>query len=277
MTASSICMVLAGLLAQPVSSAPPGAEKPVSELIRIVAVRAAVEGRGVPFIEPTLKGFGALLEKLPFDAFYPLAIAEQEAPYGRETAFPINEDYCFHVLPKTWRPEDNELEMDARVELRQNGARVDALAASARVAPGGALLFRGLKLASGELAVIMMLRQRDENQSQDNTSESQPADDQEEEEQDRSSEQAEEQPHDQEEPQPEPQDREDEPAPDEEAPQNEETEMEPVGLSETEGLEAPKDVQNIEAILRSLEEMDRREQQRLRQHLDRTPIRKEWW
>jgi hypothetical protein len=274
------CLALAALLAQPQMPSPvgqaqsgpppmisrtPGAAgepaEPAMDKVRMAAVQASSEGRQERQIAPELAGLKSLLDRLPFDTFTRVAEEEREIPQGQETKIPITGDLSLAVTSKG-RAETGEVELDARIEMMQNGAPVNALLTSGRAAPGKALVFRGLKRNGGELVVIMTLVQ--DNQGQDQSQQPQQDQPQDQQEQKQPPEQ------------PEEPSQEGEPPPE----QNEEQQQQQAQedqQSEAQQDNTPKDMHEIEAILKSLEEMDRREQPKVRNQRDRVYVPQDWW
>lgn len=262
MSGFNATLLILAVLAQPWAPPSPGAPAIPdndSELIELTALRASTEGHGRKSIDPALRGLSAIIETLPFDSFAPIAKEQKEAPYGRETLIPINGDYTLYIKPLERDREAGLVRLDARIVMLREGRSINALNTRAEAAIGQPLLFRGLELPNGELVIIMRLAQQDnESQGGGEASTQEPPEEQDQQEQ------QEEPPEEQQEENP-PEDQQNEDSP----PAPESAEMKPD--------EEKQDMQNIEAILQSLEEMDRREQQDLRNRRDHIDVRKGWW
>jgi hypothetical protein len=223
-----------------------GGEAPVPTF-DLVALQASVEGQEKTFIDPKLKKYSKLLKTMPFDTFRLVAQHEKtEAPIQQDTLIPINGVYSAHLFPEPDQ-QSGELSVKTRIEMMQGEDFVNALFTQANIAPGKPLVFRGLDLNVGEMIVILKLVQEDGDDEQDQSSD---------EEQDQDQEQDDNQ---------------------EQEPEQNEEQQEEEG--DGEGEPQPQDLSdvNIDALLQSLAEMDKREQEEAKNTRDGIEIRKNWW
>lgn len=241
-----VAWVMMAGLAQPwaPSMTPPPDAPPV---FRIVAIQALDAGSADASIEESAAEVWKQFQNVPFDTFRVLVTDEEAAPLGIDTVFPISTEYRFHVTPSAYRPDSGEVEVSARIEMTKDQRIVNALVADGVAVPGKALVFRGFSLNGREMAVIMTLVPPDKEQSPSpGENKNQKS---------------------QEQPQPKPSE---EPA----AEQKESGEDQP---SDAEDNEQTHDLEHAEALLKSLEEVDRREQMEVRKKRNRVEVRKEWW
>ncbi len=259
-------IVIAALLAQAPAGPPPSIARPPDqgvEQMQVTAVRAAMKGRAERVVDAELKNLGKLFEKFPFDTFSLEAQRDFEAPHGGPTTVSLNDVYALEVTPLR-RLETGEVELDARIVSLAGDAPVGALITKAKAAPGQALIFRGLPLDDGELIVIMNFGRQDGDQG----GQSSPDADQDE---------SEEQKH-----PPQPQEQEPD-APDEaqEDSSENDADMQPPETETKsmadEDVSSDKELQNLEALLQSLEEQDQRERRELLNRQDWMEMRKDWW
>ncbi len=260
MTGAAWCILLAAWLGQIAASPgapgqpPPMVARPPAEpeqqvlMARVVAVQATSEGRDSPFFDDGLKPYREMLKRLSFDTFRKVAEQEREAPFGAETCIDIDDVYSLTVTPSP-NPETGEILLEARVDMLEGEGAVKALYGTAKASLRKPLLFAGLESGDGELAVVLTFDQGD----QDSNSQQQPEPQEDEEQEDEDE---------QEQPQPEEQDSQ------QQSPPEEAEEQEPKEL---------EDLQNIEALLQSLEDTDRREQAETKNQRDRVRIQKDWW
>jgi len=237
-------VMLAGL-AQPWAPSSPALPEAPPPVFRIITVEASNDGHEESSLDDEAAGLREMLKDLPFDTFRVVAKDEQAAPLGIDTVIPISGEYRFHVTPSAYRPDSGEVELSARIEMLENHRAVNALAADGVAVPGKALVFRGFPLNGREMAVIMTVVPPEKEQGPSPGEDENQA------------------------PQEQPQ-----PAVSEEPAAEQEETGEPqsadAGASE-------EDHENVEALLQSLEEIDRREQQEVRKRRNRVEVRKEWW
>lgn len=255
----------------PTGAMPPGMMPQQQEmptpLGRLFAVHAS---GGVPQklkIDKKLKALKPLFSALPYTSYEALAIHDRELPWGEETLFPVNALYAMKVTP-LGPTEDNAIALQARVELLQNGEYVNALDTLAEAHMNQALLFRGLPLGGDELLLVLVVTMpSDDQQDQQQKEEDQedPSEQEEEQDQNQDQEDASEQEGEEEE--------DAEPMPQE----GEEDGLDP---SEQDAVEeeAPEESnENLEALLQSLEETDKREQVEERNKRSSVDIKGNWW
>jgi hypothetical protein len=264
-------------------AAPPAAPK-----IEVRAFTATNTGQATRQVDATLRGLDALLKDMPYDTFLPVMQEQAELSANVETMVTINDIYALHVLP-LGPEEEGMLPLQARVTMLQGGRQVNALLTQGKAKPGRAMLFRGLEIPGGELGIVLRLVPPPQ-EPKDGDSESE---DQEDQQQDQQQE-----PQD---PSGSGDDQVGEDGAQEEAQQSEDQTGEqgsmaeegepqegesaaaesPQEESETEGegaeASAPKDLEDIEALLKSLEDQDRREQKSARNRRDSIRFNGEWW
>jgi len=237
------------------------------EQVRMVAVEGLDTGAPSLTVANNLRGLRSLLQRLGPDTFTEVAQREAEAAYGVETILPINSRYRLAVRP-VQPTEAGGVRFTARVEQRGESGTLNAITTEGEAVHGQALVFRGLDGPNGgELVLIMsFIRPENDEQSQSESSESEESDGDDEPESDAST----------------PEEDEGE-SPDPEEPETpEDEEEEPSDADELEPLDGddeqePREFDNLEAILESLEEMDNREQAEMRNRRTGVPIRGDWW
>jgi len=247
----------------PVPQAPvPNQAPPPPPLGRMYAMRAS---GAVPLklnLDEKLKPVAAALETLPFTTYESISISENPLPWGQETLFPINALYAMHVTALA--PEsDGAIALRTRVEMLQGETFVNAIKADAHAVPNQALLFRGMPLGEDELVLVLLVSTPSNQQNEGGPSEedSSPSE----------GEQAEGETA--------------QPEPDSQEEKNTETQegenadaQQPEASEQDEGeTEAPEGVQNLEALLESLDDIDRREQVEERNRRDRIDFKGDWW
>ncbi len=245
----------------PVPKAPDQAPPP-PPLGRMYAMRAS---GAVPLklnLDEKLKPVAAALETLPFTTYESISINENPLPWSQETLFPINALYAMHVTALA--PEaDGAIALRTRVEMLQGETFVNAIKADAHAVPNQALLFRGMPLGEDELVLVLLVSTPSNQQNEGGPSEedSSPSE----------GEQAEGETA--------------QPEPDSQEEKNTETQegenadaQQPEASEQDEGeTEAPEGVQNLEALLESLDDIDRREQVEERNRRDRIDFKGDWW
>lgn len=278
MNAIGWCFALSILLAQvpaadPAASAPPpmiarpqaadasGAAVPQPDKVRMVAVQAQNKGQQDRQIAQELNPLKGILERLPYDTFDQVSAQEQTLVPGQKTQMPINDIYSLFVKPED-TTEAGGVKLEARIEMLQNGALVNALKTSCNAAPGKALVFRGMKLNEGELVVVMTLVQNQNGQGQSQ----QPQQDQQDQQKDEQQQQQQQE-----------QQQQDQQKDDQQEKQAQQEQSQEAQQTEGEKENEPKDMHEIEALLKSLEETDRREQPQVFNQRERFESPQEWW
>lgn len=256
-------------LPPPMIARPPenGTQEAPPVKVHMLAVQATKEGRQDRNVPPELTKVGPILERLPFDSFSLVKEDEQSLQQGQEAKLSIDSQYCLYVLPQA--PDENAqntINLNARIAMTQNGSTVDALKTSGKAVAGQALIFRGLKHTPGELVVIMTLRQDNQGQNQDESQKQDNQDEQKKQDQENK---------DQESSAGEEDKKEDPQKPEDKSEDSQETQ--PAEQTEAQNGEPPKDMKEVDSILQSLEEMDRREQPQVRNRRDRLHVPQDWW
>jgi hypothetical protein len=286
MTAVLCCIAAMATLAQanpPVTQAGP----PAAPKIEVRAFTATNTGQATRQVDATLRGLDALLKEMPYDTFLPVMQQQAELAANAETMVTINETYALYVLP-IGPEEEGMLPLQARVTMLQGGRPVNALVTQGKAKPGRAMLFRGLEIPGGELGIVLRLVPPPQD-PKDGDSDSEDQGDQEQE------------PQEPQDPSGSGDDQSGEDGAQEEAQQSEDQAGEQgtmgeegeqqegesaaaespqeEGESEGEGAEAaaPKDLEDIEALLKSLEDQDRREQKSARNRRDTIRFNGDWW
>lgn len=287
MNAVLCCIAAMATLAQINPPAQPAGPTPPPK-IEVLAFSATNTGQATRQVDATLRGLDALLKDLPFDTFMPVMQQQAELSESAETMIVINESYALHVLQLDPEDEQGMLPIQARVTLNQGGQSLNALLTQGQAKPGRAMLFRGLEIPGGELGIVLRLvpppkdpKGDSDSEEQENEGEQQDGDPQEpsgsgddqageegpteEEQQGDSDEQAGEDAN----------GEEAEGESEQSAAQSEDGE----GEGEGEGGEAagPEDLEDVEALLKSLEDQDRREQKSARNRRDSIRFNGEWW
>ena len=261
-------MTAVGQLAPP--PAQPGGQMPPAPPALIGRMYAAYAHGAVPEqprMDEALKPVAAMLERLEFTSYETVSVVDKEMPWSEETLFPINAKYTMKATPLQQR-EDGAIEMETHIEMLQdNGDYVDALAAKASAAPDKALMYRGMPLHNGELVVVFLVGvPQEEGQGQ---SQAQEGEQEQQEEQQAQQEQElgqEEGEGEQEQPQ----------TSEKQEGENAGRENQVEEASEQEG-EAPEGLENLDALLESLEDIDKREQVEERNQRDRIDFKGNWW
>ncbi len=246
-------IVAAAALAQPWRAPEPqapGQAQAQTPKFRAAAVYCSNGAGGVP---ESLENLKPLLEKLPYDTFEEVARRDFDTPPGQETKVPLNGIYTLFLTAGAAQPQQQALPIEARVEMLEGDGFIDALRAQGKAAPQQALLFRGLPMDAGELAIVLMLLPPDngDGQSQQQKQDQQEQQQQQEQEQEEKQEQQEQ--------------------------QQEQQQQQAQAQQEEAEEEEQKDLQNVEAILQSLEEQDRREQHDAHNERRDVQMRGGWW
>lgn len=302
MSGISCIAIMLGVLAQQAAPAPPANARstPPSEAsagapmdaqtappppprIQMLAIQATKEERAEPYFDEALKELEEPLKQLPFDTFKQIAAEQKECPLGEEATFNI--DDTFRVVVRTGElpaqptqpgtppdaagaaPQPQALMVHGRVEMKTGDSYINALSADAILPANQFLQFRGIPRENGAMLALITPSMGQQQQQQEQNQDQQEKNEQERQEQEQEQKQDEEQ---QEKPQ-EGQTQPDKPNSDEDQEQEQQT------SEAQEDKDKPKDMQNIEAILQSLEELDEQEQHNLREVPN---VRKEqgaWW
>lgn len=254
-------LALSLVLSSAIAQQAPGAWDIPPERVQAVAIRATGSATEQPAIAAELKGMEEFLKTLPYAEYTIIAENVVETPIGTEAGIPLGDRLTLYVKPEG-QSEEGAVQLSAHLELNEDGHPVDALIAQGSAARGKPLVFRGVPNGmNGEDIVVFKLLQPENPDSQPQGSEEQqqePRDEEQEAEQ-------EEEKGGQEQPQ-----EEQEPPQETQAEQQQNAEA-------AQDQEPSKDLENIEAILRSLEEVDRQEQKNAHNRRTSVEIKGDWW
>jgi len=257
---------------------PPGDAAPLKfKMYALLGQQAPAAAAAVS--DPEIKPVEGLLKSLPYTSYEKIAVDEKETPDGVETQFTINPAYSLVVRPNG-RDGQGAAKLDIHVDLTQDGNVVKALTAQASAKPGDALLLRGMPLPPGELVVVLQRDSGDQNgqsgqgdqdqQQQDQQQQQKP--DQKDASKDKKDE-----------------DKQQDQNKSEEKKQDEKKDGKEAGAEEKDDQNQPspedakkdqddkKDSKNLESILQSLEDVDRKEQSEVRNKRDRIDFKGGWW
>lgn len=275
-------VLLIGGLAQPMrppepavpeqANGAPGQESAPPEVqVQMVAIQATREGRNEPDLDKDLDPLKEVLSELPFDTFRKVAMDQKPCPVGAEATIGIDDVFQLRVknnlLPKETPAQPcapQPILLTARVEEKRDGGTMNALSADAVLPPGQFVMFRGIPRADGELLVFVTPnagQQQQQDQQQNQQQDQQQQDQQQNQQQDQQQDQ---QQQDQQQQQQPGQTQPDKPESEEQQPEQQQDNK-------------PKDSQNVEAILQSLEELDRREQYDQKDVPYVREIQGDWW
>ncbi|MFA7693253.1 MAG: hypothetical protein GX117_03130 [Candidatus Hydrogenedentes bacterium] len=238
-------------LPAPTQSAPPA---PIGQVYAVLA------SGGVPQslnIDEKLKGIAAIFNDLPYTEYEAIAINSQEMPWGEEVLFPINALHAFKTTALSMDAEGG-IVLHARVERLQGEDYVNALDTQAVAAQGQALVFRGIPAGQGELILVMLVRVPGDGDGGGESEEQQPPDsDDENQEQEEQQQQAD--------------------TDESEDDHGDDTEENSVNSDAATEGEVPVGDENLEALLNSLDDIDRREQVEELKQRDRIDFKGDWW
>lgn len=276
----------------PPAGAPPAeaqAAAPPPPRVQMLAIQATQEGRAEPFFDEALKDLEEPLRQLPFDTFRQIASEQKECPLNQEATFNVDDTFRVVVRPAEppalpaqpgappaqpgpapgaagGAPQPQVLMVHGRVEMKEGDSYLNALSADAVLPANQFLMFRGIPREKGELLALITPSMGQQQQQQQQDQQEQNDQEQEQQEQEQEQEQKEE----------EEKQQEGQTQPDK--PNSEENQEQEQQMSEAEEDEnKPKDMQNIEAILQSLEELDEQEQHKLREVPNVREVQGAWW
>jgi len=230
-------------------------------------------------LDEELKPLEDVLKKLPYTDYQKIAVEERETPDGVETQFPINPVYTLNVQP-SGKDEQGAAKLDIHVDLMQDGKLVKALTAQATAKPGDALLLRGMPLPPGDLVIVFQRDAGNQGSQGQQGDQNQDQKDQQQQQNQKQNEQSKDQDKQQDQKKDEEKKKDQEKKDEEkkEAQQAEQQEAKPDQKDEDKKDEAEKkDKGNLDAILQSLENTDRKEQEELRNKRDRIDFKGDWW
>lgn len=278
MKLSSIAMAAALLLGQLSPSKPDMGQ----ETLQVLAFTAQEVAGASGLLDEQLKPYKQLLDALaPSNTFQVIKSGTQPAIHGEVTTVSINALYWAEV--KVSAPdEQGGIPMQVRIMYDDGSGPIEAINAQGTAQPNRAFTFRGMQLGAAELIVVLSFPQEQDGEGSDSDGEDSQQNQQNQDQQDQSQQ---EQQSDSESEQGESEQEE------EEAPklnQEDEQESQEAGEEEQEQMESeanqedseaePKDDQTIEAILESLEEMDKEEQKNAHHRRSQVKFKsKGWW
>lgn len=211
-------------------------------------------------IDDKLKSIAPMLNDLPYTSYEAIAVNDHELPWGVETLFPISAVHAFHVTALS-QNQEGAIALRARVEMLQGEDYINALDTQAVAARNQALLFRGIPLGHDELVIVLLVGMPPEpgedgspNQEGESEPEGENQDSAKADSGDNTEGEGEQEPED---------------AAESQESQTDET-------VEGEG-EPPKGVENLDALLESLDDIDRREQVEELKQRDRIDFKGDWW
>jgi hypothetical protein len=140
------------------------ATQPEAEVVRVLAVQVRDIAGASPHVDPSLESIQALLEKVPGNHFTELGFHEFDAPYGEDTSVDLGEGYAFAIRP-TELNERGGIVFECHIDSTDADATVEALRVSGQAIRGQGAAFRGLRLAEGELLVIMSIAKAEDESS----------------------------------------------------------------------------------------------------------------
>ena len=223
-------------------------------LVRVAVVLGSDEGASpTQYFDETAEGLAPLVSHLPYGRYRTLLQTDVETSVGQHVSVPLQDGHGLYVFPSERTPE-GLVRTEAQVmRTLPDGGAVRAIDVTALLPPNGVLRLEGVRVGDGELIVVVALAQPDDGQGQPQPSDSP---DEDEAEQDQEQEQR--------------QDPADAPEPEdngEEAPR-----------TQPEDQMSAEEMQNLEAILQSLEEMDEREIRDTVNSRNELGMRgREWW
>ena len=122
--------------------------------VSVVAVQAINEGRASKHFGPGLSQVRHAIAGLDYDSFYKVRSADLPVPYGEEAKIYIDDQYTLYITPLSVT-EDGRIRIKARITMKSKGKTVKALDTTLTMTPGSRLNLGGLRLASGELVVVV--------------------------------------------------------------------------------------------------------------------------
>lgn len=253
----------------PQNQAPPQAQAipqvqapPKAPLGKMYAMRASGAVPQSPSMDEKLKPIAPVLESLPFTSYETISVVDHELPWGQETLFPVNAMYAMHVTARQ-QESDGAIPLRARVEMLQGEDYVNALDTTAKAAQNQALLFRGMPLGQDELVIVLIIAMPQDEQGQGNTSQ-----------EDQSKPESEGENQEQQKSETGNQDEGEQESQEANAAKQEQQKSQESNEGEN---EQPEGVKNLDALLQSLDDIDKREQKEERNRRDRIDFKGDWW
>ena len=245
----------------PALSGQDGAASPLKYTMYAMLAKKG-DASGKSGLDQSLKPVEGVLNALKgYASFEKINVSVQELAQGAETRFPINGAYTMLVAP-AGDDGKGSAQLGVRIQLLDNGNLINAIETQANSRPGEALVFQGMPLSPGELVVVLVRESEPGQQGgegQDNQEQQQ------QQQQEKQSQQKEE---------------EKEKGEEKEAEKQEAAKAEEKPAQEEKGVEKEQEKQdqnNFDAILESLEEMDRREQKDVHYNRNSIEFKGDWW
>lgn len=275
-----------GPLAAPPAGDPNGAA-PVPLKFKMYALMGQKKTSAAATLDETIKPIEAALKELPYTDYKKITVDERDAPEGVDTQFPINPVYSLVVRPNG-KDAQGASKLDIHVDLMQDGKLIKALTAQAAAKPGDALLLRGMPLPPGELVIVLQRDagdqqsqggQSDQDQQKQDNQQQQKSDQDKESKKDDAEKKLEESKKD-EKTQDDKKDKKqgkDDKKEEKDQDKQEQAQEQPSSEDEKKDSADKKDTKNLESILQSLEDVDRKEQAEVRNKRDRIDFKGDWW
>lgn len=250
----------------------PEAETQLAETVQVVAVQA--RQTGTPASDPSLKPFQAALKKLPYDTFDLIYQHEQSAQYGAPSIFPLNDTYTAIATLKG-SSSQGQVEIELSVKVKQEQQELDALRATGTIPRGQPVILRGMELPEGELIVLLTVKQPEQDkQQQDKQQQQQQQDEQQQQQNEQQQQQNEQEQQNQDKPQKPDKDQNNQQQMAQNQPEQQQEDQQSQQMKEP----SQEQMQNIEAILESLRETDRKEQKnQVQDKRQRVVVSGDWW
>ena len=133
--------------------------EPAPVTVSLVAVRAANEGHARKVFGEGLEKVVQAIASLDYDSFSKVSASDATIPFGEKTKFFINSTYSLVIEPTAI---DNEgrirLHTQVMMKAKDRKENVKALDTVLVMAPGKQLNLGGLKLADGDLIIVLSVR-----------------------------------------------------------------------------------------------------------------------
>lgn len=245
--------------------------------LEFVAVEAVKNGQKTELSEG-LKPFAPILKKLNAGDTYRIVAQEAKvAPYAQETQWTISPQYDAFVLPMDLTAE-GAVRIDTRVAMNSNGTTLNALRAEGELPQNKTIVFRGLEGSDGSELLLFLHVKNDGQKGDGESSESGEKGEEQEQEQD-SQKDSSEKSDATEEQQAKKQDEEKKEEQEKEKQEEQKMAKAEKGEEKSEEEASNPEDENIEALLRSLEEEDQQQQQdaRFTRKEFILPRTGEWW
>ena len=240
-------------------------------------------------LDEAMKPIEGALKGLPYTDYEKITVDARETPEGVDTQFPINPIYTLVVRPNG-KDAQGAAKLDIHVDLLQDGKLIKALTAQAAAKPGDALLLRGMPLPPGELVIVLQRDAGDqksqseqsnqEQQNQDQQNQQQQQSDQDKDSKKDDSEKKLDQSKKDEKKEDEKKDKKegkDEKKEDKDQDKKDQAQEQPSSEDAKKEAAEKKDTKNLESLLQSLEDVDRKEQAEVRNKRDRIDFKGDWW